>query len=115
MSSQKISCSPVDKNVLDTYIFYKNNDRKEFNELSEKKKNNLKMKFEKKYSELNYDELYNDPIFARSMVGNSINVKENFTKQKKYEDTDYNKIYNDPILARAMQHNLTSFIDPEDK
>ena len=80
MSSQKISCSPVDKNVLDNYIFNRNNDRKKFNELSEKK-NNFKMKFEKKYSELNYDELYNDPIFARSMVGNSRNVKENFTKQ----------------------------------
>ena len=81
-------------------------DAKQYNDLSEKK-NNLKMKFEKEYSELNYDELYNDPIYARSMLGNNINVKDNFTKQKRNKNDiiDYNVICNDPILARAMQHN----------
>ena len=79
----------------------------------QKKKNDLKMKFEKEYSELNYNELYNDPIFARSMIGIKTNVKDNFTKQeqKKNDGTNYDKIYNDPILARSMQHNVISFID----
>ena len=49
------------------------------------------------------------------MLGNNINVKDNFTKQKRNKNDviDYNVICNDPILARAMQHNLTSFIDNE--
>tara|TARA_B100001093_G_C26480278_1_gene864548 strand:- start:355 stop:711 length:357 start_codon:yes stop_codon:yes gene_type:complete len=114
MNSQKISCSPVDKNVLNSYIFNKNNDQKELNELSEKK-NNLKIKFEEAYFKLNYNKLYDDPIFARSMIGNNKNDNKDFTKQKQNENyvIDYNVICNDPILARAMQHNLTTFIDYE--
>ena len=112
MNSQKISCSPVDRNVLNSYILNKNNDQKEFKELSENN-NKFKMKFEEAYSKLNYNKLYNDPIFARSMIGNNQNEKKDFTKQNENDVIDYNEIYNNPILARAMQHNVTSFIDKE--
>ena len=112
MNSHKISCSPVDKHVLNSYIFNRNNDQKEFNELSEDN-NKFKIKFEEVYSKLNYNKLYDDPIFARSMIGNNENEKQKITKKKRNENyvIDYNAIYNDPILARAMQHNLTSFIN----
>tara|TARA_B100001093_G_scaffold46603_1_gene39571 strand:+ start:337 stop:690 length:354 start_codon:yes stop_codon:yes gene_type:complete len=116
MNSQKISCSPVDRNVLNSYILNKNNDQKEFKELSENN-NKFKMKFEEAYSTLNYDKLYNDPIYARSMIGNNKNVNKDFTKQKRNKNDviDFNEIYNNPILARAMQHNVTSFIDEKTK